>query len=134
MQDELAESVENLAFRVCASLPFCNLKSLLAGGAGAGFAAAAFLEGALPAGALAGGGAVASLPEPVIPPVAPLASIRAAASASVVHVMEVPGELTRGSAWHVRVVPQEVVTNLPSTHCAKAEPMQAFSPAVQKVM
>lgn len=73
---------------------------------------------------------VPSNPRPAIPPVAPVASIRLAASAEVVQVIEVPALFTRGSAAHVRVAPQGVRTNFPLTHCAKAELMQAFSPAV----
>lgn len=46
-------------------------------------------------------GAEAALdPDPVIPPVAPVAAIRALASACVVQVILVPALLTRGSAKH----------------------------------
>ena len=39
----------------------------------------------------------------------------------------VPGELTSGSATHVRPPEQGKVTNFPFTHCAKAPWMHAFS-------
>lgn len=69
-------------------------------------------------------------PLPVNPPVAPVAAMRASASAVVVQVIEVPAELTKGRAAQVRgAAPQEVVTNLPPTHCANWVPTQAFSPS-----
>jgi len=55
--------------------------------------------------------------------------MRASASAGVVHVIEVPGELTRGRAAQVREAPQPTLTNLPPTHWAKLSLTQAFSPA-----
>jgi len=67
---------------------------------------------------------------PVIPPCAPVAWIRAAASACVVQVMDVPGLLTRGRAAQINELLQGMVTNLPLAHCAKLESMQAFCPSV----
>jgi len=66
-----------------------------------------------------------------MPPVAPEAAMRAAASSSVVQAIDVPGELTRGRAAHVREPLHWVMTNFPLTHCAKPFPMQAWSPALQ---
>ena len=53
---------------------------------------------------------------PVIPPLAPVAWMRASASAGVVQVIEVPGLLTRGRAAQVREAPQPTLANLPPTH------------------
>ena len=50
------------------------------------------------------------------PPVAPVASILARASAGVVHVIDVPGELTSGNAAQVKVALHWVRANLPLTH------------------
>lgn len=55
-------------------------------------------------------------PSPVIPPVAPVASIRARASPSVSHVTEVPRELTRGSAKHCVPPEHSVAAHVPPTH------------------
>jgi len=68
-------------------------------------------------------------PEPVSPPVAPVAAIRASASESVVQVIDVPGELTRGSAAQVSVAPQDSSTNEPDTHCANEPCTHAFLPS-----
>lgn len=46
------------------------------------------------------GAELAPDPEPVIPPFAPVAAIRALASACVVQVILVPALLTRGNAKH----------------------------------
>lgn len=54
--------------------------------------------------------------QPVNPPVAPVAAMRAIASAGVVQVIEVPAELTRGRAAHAREGAQGSVTNFPPTH------------------
>ena len=67
--------------------------------------------------------------QPVSPPLAPVAWMRASASAEVVQVIEVPGELTRGRAAQTRPPLQPVLTNLPPTHWAKPPLTQAFSPA-----
>jgi len=53
---------------------------------------------------------------PVRPPVAPVAAIRASASAVVVQAMEVPALLTKGRAAHVVPPEQVVVTKAPLTH------------------
>ena len=63
-----------------------------------------------------GTGTVAAEPSPTIPPVAPVAAILASASASVVQAIDVPGELTNGSAAHVSPVLQADTTNDPPTH------------------
>lgn len=88
-----------------------------------------FGVGVVAAAELEAGAAGVLLPEPVTPPVAPEAAIRAAASASVVHAMEVPALLTRGRAAQVSDAPQLVTTNFPPTHWAKPEPTQACSPS-----
>jgi len=66
-----------------------------------------------------------------MPPVAPVAAMRAVASELVVQVTDVPGLLTRGRAKHDVPPAHASVENLPSTHCAKSDPTQASSPAVQ---
>ena len=68
-------------------------------------------------------------PEPVNPPVAPVAAIRASACESVVQVIDVPAELTRGSAAQVSVAPQDSSTNEPDTHCANEPCTHAFLPS-----
>ena len=55
--------------------------------------------------------------------------MRAAASACVVQVMDVPGLLTSGRAAQINVALQGAVTNFPFTHCAKLVPTQALVPA-----
>lgn len=55
-------------------------------------------------------------PDPVKPPWAPVLAIRVRASAWVVHVIEVPGEFTRGKAAQIKPPLHGVVTNFPSTH------------------
>jgi len=66
-----------------------------------------------------------------MPPFAPVAAMRAVASELVVQVTEVPGLLTRGRAKHAVPPAQDSDENLPLTHCAKSDPTQALSPAVQ---
>lgn len=55
-------------------------------------------------------------PDPVRPPWAPVLVIRVIASCWVVHVMEVPGEFTRGKAAQIKLELHGVVTNFPLTH------------------
>lgn len=69
-------------------------------------------------------------PLPVTPPETPVAAMRAAASASVVQVMEVPALLTRGSAKQLRVEPQLWSTYAPLTHCANSPLTHAEVPSV----
>jgi len=84
------------------------------------------------AGVDAGGAGAEPEPEPVIPPVAPVAAMRVVASASVVQAMVVPALATRGRARQVSDELHEVSTNFPLTHCAKFPPIQACSPSVQE--
>jgi len=56
---------------------------------------------------------------------APVAAIRAAASAGVVQVTEVPALFTRGKAKHCVPPAHWVMTNLPLTHWAKPPLTQA---------
>ena len=72
-------------------------------------------------------------PEPSTPPVAPVAAMRASASACVVHAIDVPAEFTSGSAKHCVPPAQPVATNAPPTHWAKPPATHAFSPAARKV-
>ena len=60
-----------------------------------------------------------------MPPWAPVAAMRAAASSEVVHARLVPGLFTSGSAKHCVPPAQPDGRNLPPTHCEKAPPMQA---------
>ena len=55
-------------------------------------------------------------PDPVRPPWAPVLAIRVIASCWVVHVMEVPGEFTRGKAAQIKGGLHGVETNFPLTH------------------
>jgi len=72
------------------------------------------------------------LPLPVTPPFAPVAAILAWASASVVHVTEVPALFTKGKDLQTVPAPHGVMTNAPLTHWAKASPTQATSFPVQE--
>ena len=76
------------------------------------------------------------MPDPVRPPVAPVAAILWTASASVTQVMLVPALLTRGRAAQVTPLdaPQSSRTKEPPTHCAKELPTQAFCPAVHELL
>ncbi len=56
--------------------------------------------------------------------------MRVSASAVVSQVIEVPAELTSGSATHCKDAAQGVTANLPPTHCAKPPLTHAFSPSV----
>lgn len=132
LQDELALSPANLRFSACASWPLASAKGFALGsaagaGAGAGAGAAGLLS-VFAAGA-ATGVAGAAVPLPLMPPVAPVAAMRASASASVVHVSDVPSLLTSGRARHWVPLPQDTMANLPLTHCAKPPAMQAWSPS-----
>ena len=55
-------------------------------------------------------------PDPVRPPWAPVLAIRVTASAWVVHVIEVPGEFTRGKAAQIKGLLHSVTANFPPTH------------------
>jgi len=68
--------------------------------------------------------------EPVMPPVAPVAAMRAATSLEVSHPMLVPAELTRGRAAQIVPVAHCVKTKAPDSHCAKELPMHACWPGV----
>jgi len=72
-------------------------------------------------------------PEPVIPPVAPAASIIERAVFSLVQAMTVPLEVTDGSAKHCWVAGQLTcdVSNCPFTQEAKAPWTHVVSPSVQ---
>lgn len=72
--------------------------------------------------------------EPVIPPVAPAASMRERAFFSLVQVITVPFEITDGSAkhcWFGRQRPCEV-SNCPFTQEAMAPWTQVVSPLLQE--
>lgn len=71
-------------------------------------------------------------PDPVRPPWAPVLAIRMMASASVVHVIEVPGEFTRGKAAQIKGALHWVMANFPPTHCANPPEIQAFCPPTKK--
>ena len=118
VQEELEVKVANWAFSFCASFPFCKWKLLLLDVADADADATAAVDVAASATAAEAGAEDGdeSEPEPVTPPVAPVAWIRASASASVVHVIEVPAELTSGSAKHCVGAEHWVTTNVPPTH------------------
>lgn len=68
-------------------------------------------------------------PLPVTPPETPVAAMRAAASASVVQVTDVPALLTRGRAKQLRVDAQLWSVNAPLTHCANSPPTHATEPS-----
>lgn len=76
-------------------------------------------------------GVEGTLPEPVSPPVAPVAAILASASDSVSQVMLVPAEFTNGNATHWSPDEQEDNANLPPEHCANCPLTQADVPSVQ---
>lgn len=68
-------------------------------------------------------------PLPVTPPETPVAAMRAAASASVVQVTEVPALLTRGRAKQLRPEPQLWSVYAPLTHCANCPWTHALVPS-----
>ena len=72
-------------------------------------------------------------PLPVTPPETPVAAMRAAASASVVQVTEVPALLTRGRAKQLRPDPQLWSVYAPLTHCANSPWTHAFVPSDSRV-
>ena len=56
--------------------------------------------------------------------------MRVSASAVVSQVIDVPAELTSGSATHCKDAAQGVSANFPPAHCAKLPLTHAFSPSV----
>lgn len=70
-------------------------------------------------------------PDPVRPPWAPVLEMRVIASCWVVHVMEVPGEFTRGKAAQIKDELHLVRTNFPLTHWANSPETQEFCPSAQ---
>ena len=122
----------NCAFSFCAACPFDKANEEVEDEAAAAWlveAAAVDVETAAESVAEVSEPALEAAavdPSPVIPPVAPVAAIRASASAVVVQVMLVPAELTKGNAAQIVPPAHWVVSNFPPTHCANAPLTQAF--------